>query len=99
MFAIYSSQKTLAIDESVFMVRKAYALPTVWGKILTESSGAKMKIQVYLGAADDMGGKGHAANIVLHLASSYLGQEYRLYMYNYYNSVHWNFTKWMERES
>lgn len=39
-----------------------------------------------MGVCDDLGGKGHAAN-VLRLMTNYCGKGHRLYMDNYYNSV------------
>ncbi|CAH2012125.1 unnamed protein product [Acanthoscelides obtectus] len=97
MFAIYSPQKNLSIDESMLLWRGRLLFRQyiknkkhkygVKFYLLTESNGTIMKLQIYTGAADDMGGKGHAANVVLHLASDYLDKGYSIYMDNYYNSV------------
>uniref|UniRef100_A0A1B6F8W5 PiggyBac transposable element-derived protein domain-containing protein n=1 Tax=Cuerna arida TaxID=1464854 RepID=A0A1B6F8W5_9HEMI len=36
---------------------------------------------------DDLGGKGHAGNVVLHLMRDFLNKGHSLYMDNFYNSV------------
>ncbi|KAJ8931231.1 hypothetical protein NQ314_015872 [Rhamnusium bicolor] len=54
--------------------------------LLTESSGTVLNIQIYTGVCDDIGGKEHAANVVLCLIANYSDKSHS-YMYNYYNSV------------
>ncbi|CAH1972902.1 unnamed protein product [Acanthoscelides obtectus] len=44
-------------------------------------------MQIYTGVLDDLGGKGHAANVVLHPMRNYWNKGYSPYMDNYYNSV------------
>lgn len=46
-----------------------------------------LRCLLYTGAADDLGGKGHAANIVLALMDGKLGKGYSIYMNNFYNST------------
>lgn len=45
-----------------------------------------IQFSVYIGVLDDLGGKGHAANVVLHLMSEKLNNGHALYMDNFYNS-------------
>lgn len=54
--------------------------------MLTEPHGLVLKFAVYVGVLDDLGGKGHAANVVLHLMSEKLNNGHALYMDNFYNS-------------
>jgi len=54
--------------------------------MLTESVGLVIKFAVYTGLLDDMGRKGHAANVVLHLMTEKLKNGHSLYMDNLYNS-------------
>lgn len=53
--------------------------------MLTEPQGLIIKFFVYVGVLDDLGGKGHAANVVLHLMSEKLNNDRALYMDNFYN--------------
>ncbi|CAH1966167.1 unnamed protein product [Acanthoscelides obtectus] len=55
--------------------------------LLTECDGTILKIQIYCGVFDDLGGKGHAANVVLNLLDNYCNNGYSVYMDNFYNSV------------
>jgi len=55
--------------------------------MLTEPSGLIVKFAVYTGILDDLGGKGHAANVVLHLMSEKLNNGHSVYMDNFYNSI------------
>ncbi|KAG5881484.1 hypothetical protein JTB14_026541 [Gonioctena quinquepunctata] len=97
MFTTYSPQKKLSIDDSMLLWRgRLMFRQYIKNKkhkygikfyLLTESTGTIMKIQIYTGAADDMGGERHATKIVLNLANNYLDQGYSLYMDNFYNSV------------
>ncbi|KAG5865753.1 PiggyBac transposable element-derived protein 4, partial [Gonioctena quinquepunctata] len=90
-------QKKLSIDDSMLLwqgrlmfrqyIKNKKDKYGIKFYLLTESNGTIMKIQIYTGAADDMGGKGHATKIVLNLANNYLDQGYSLYMDNFYNSV------------
>ncbi|XP_018578618.1 piggyBac transposable element-derived protein 4, partial [Anoplophora glabripennis] len=52
-----------------------------------ESNGTVLNMQIYTGVCDDLGGKGHAANVVLRLMTNYCDKGHSLYMDNYYNSV------------
>ncbi|KAG5894076.1 hypothetical protein JTB14_003933 [Gonioctena quinquepunctata] len=97
MFTTYSPQKKLSMDDSMLLWReKLMFRQYIKNKkhkygikfyLLTESTGTIMKIEIYTGAADDMGGERHATKIVLNLANNYLDQGYSLYMDNFYNSV------------
>jgi len=49
-------------------------------------NGLVLKFAIYVGVLDDLGGKGHAANMVLHLMSEKLNNGHALYMDNFYNS-------------
>ncbi|KAG5865977.1 hypothetical protein JTB14_011972 [Gonioctena quinquepunctata] len=97
MFTTYSPQKKLSIDDSMLLWRERLMFRQyiknkkhkygIKFYLLTESTGTIMKIEIYTGAADDMGGERHATKIVLNLANNYLDQGYSLYMDNFYNSV------------
>lgn len=54
--------------------------------MLTESKGFILNFAVYTGVTDDLGGVGHAANVVLHLTKNKLNLGHSLYMDNFYNS-------------
>nr|CAH7713333.1 unnamed protein product [Callosobruchus chinensis] len=82
MLATYSPQKTLAIDESMLLWRRRLMF-----RQYIKNEKHKYGIKYNTGAADNIGGKGHAVNIVIHLANNYLDQGYSLYMDNFYNSV------------
>jgi len=47
--------------------------------MLTELNGLIIKFAVYTGVLDDLGGKGHAANVVLHLMSEKLNNGHSMY--------------------
>lgn len=96
MEAIYVPQKQLSLDESMVLYRgrlvfrqyiknkrHKYGIKLY---VLTESSGLILKFAVYTGVTDDLGGTGHAANVVLHLMQNNLNKGYSLYMDNFYNS-------------
>ena len=53
---------------------------------LSDPHGLILKFLVYCGILDDMGGKGHSANVVLKLMERKLCKGHSLYMDNYYNS-------------
>jgi len=54
--------------------------------MITEPQGLILKFAVYTGALDEIGGKGHATNVVLHLMSEKFNNDHALYMDNFYNS-------------
>lgn len=96
MGEIYYPCKELSLDESMVLwrgrlvfrqyiknKRHKYGLKLY---LLTEPDGMVQKFAVYTGTLDDFGGKGHAANIVLHLMDQKLDVGHSLYMDNYYNS-------------
>lgn len=97
MDQLYCPGKELSIDESMVLWRgrlqfrqyiknkkHKYGLKLY---LLTEPNGMVLRCLLYTGAADDLGGKGHAANIVLALMEGKLGKGYSIYMDNFYNST------------
>jgi hypothetical protein len=93
---IYYPNKELCIDESMILWRgrlvfrqyiknkkHKYGIKLY---LLTEPDGTVLKICVYTGQMDDLGGKGHASNVVLHLMEGKLNVGHSIYMDNYYNS-------------
>lgn len=93
---IYYPSKELSLDESMVLWRGRLVFRQyiknkrhkygVKLYILTEPDGIIQKFAVYTGTLDDFGGKGHAANVVLHLMDQKLDVGHSLYMDNYYNS-------------
>lgn len=96
MNSIYYPKKELSLDESMVLwrgrlvfrqfihnKRHKYGIKLY---MLTEPGGLTLKFAVYTGVLDDMGGKGHAANVVLHLMAEKLNNGHSLYMDNFYNS-------------
>lgn len=96
MNSIYYPKKELLLDESMILwrgrlvfhqfihnKRHKYGIKLY---MLTELAGLTIKFAVYTGVLDDMGGKGHAANVVLHLMGEKLNNGHSLYMDNFYNS-------------
>ncbi|KAG5863278.1 hypothetical protein JTB14_015383 [Gonioctena quinquepunctata] len=53
---------------------------------MTTPTGLVQKIAVYTGMLDEIGGRGHAQKVVLHLMENKLNVGHHLYMDNYYNS-------------
>ena len=49
--------------------------------LLTEPDGTMLKASVYTGTLDGYGGKGHAANIVLHLTEEMLDVGHSLFIW------------------
>lgn len=96
MSKIFYPQRELSIDESMILWRGRLKFRQYiknkkhkYGiKIYTMSDphGLILKFIVYCGALDDLGGKGHSANVVLKLMQEKLGCGHSLYMDNYYNS-------------
>lgn len=97
MDSVYSPDKNLSIDESMLLWRGRLSFRQyiknkkhkygIKFYLLTESSGIVLNMLIYTGALDDLGGRGHAANVVLHLMRNYWDKGHSLYMDNYYNSV------------
>lgn len=96
MSDIYYTSKELSLDESMVLwrgrlvfrqyiknKRRKYAVKLY---LLTEPDGIVLKFAVYTGTLDDYGGKGHAANVVMHLLDQKLDVGHSVYMDNYYNS-------------
>lgn len=54
---------------------------------LCEPEGMIIRFMVYSGRMENLGGKGHSANVVLHLMRDFLGKGHALYIDNFYNSV------------
>lgn len=55
--------------------------------MLCDPHGLIMRFLIYCGILDDLGGTGHAANVVLNLMQGKLNCGHSLYMDNYYNSL------------
>lgn len=96
MNSIYYPKKELSLDESMVLWRgRLFFRQYIQNKrhkygiklyMLTKPSGLVIKFAVYTGINDDMGGKGHAANVVLHVMEEKLKNGHTLYMVNFYNS-------------
>jgi len=94
---IYYPNKELSLDESMVLWRgRLIFRQYIQNKrhkygvklyMLTEPNGLIIKFAVYTGILDDLGGKGHAANVVLHLMSEKLNNGHSIYMDNFYNSI------------
>jgi len=95
---IYYPSKELSLDESIVLWRGRLIFRQYiqnkchkYGVKLymhTEPNSLIIKFAVYTGILDDQGGKGHAANIVLHLVSEKLNNGHSIYMDNFYNSIY-----------
>lgn len=96
MNSVFYPGKELSLDESMVLWRgrlvfrqyiknkkHRYGIKLY---MLTTPNGIVLKFAVYTGVLDDMGGKGHAANVVLHLMNEKLDNGHSLYMDNFYNS-------------
>jgi hypothetical protein len=55
--------------------------------MLTEPNGLIIKFAVYTDILDDLGGKGYAANVILHIISEKLNNGHSIYMDNFYNCI------------
>lgn len=53
----------------------------------TEPHGVILRVRVYTGALDDIGGKGHTTKVVLNLLEDFLDSGHSIYMDNFYNSL------------
>lgn len=97
MSEVFYPDKELSLDESMILwrgrlsfrqyiknKRHKYGIKLY---VLTEPDGTILKFSVYTGQLDDFGGKGHAANVVLHLMDGFLDSGHSLYTDNFYNSV------------
>jgi hypothetical protein len=93
---LYNPKKELCIDESMILWRgrllfrqyiknkkHKYGIKLY---LLTEPDGTILKVCVYTGQVDDLGGKGHAEKVVFHLMEGKLNAGHSIYMDNYYNS-------------
>jgi hypothetical protein len=93
---IYYPKKELSLDESIVMwkgrltfrqyiqnKRHKYGIKLY---MLTEPQGLILKFAVYTGALDEIGGKGHATKVMLHLMSEKFNNGHALYMDNF---RHW----------
>lgn len=54
--------------------------------MLTEPNGLILNFAIYTGSKDNLGGKGHASKVVLHLLEDKLNNRHSFYMDNFYNS-------------
>lgn len=96
MRTVYYPQRELSLDESMVLWRgRLYFRQYIKGKkhkygiklyTLSEPHGLILKFLVYCGVLDDLGGKGHTANVVLNLMQDKLDKGHALLMDNYYNS-------------
>lgn len=96
MNEVYYPDKNLSLDESMVLWRGRLVFRQyiknkkhkygVKLYLLTEPDGTILKFKVYNGVLDDYGGKGHAANIVLHLTEEKLDVGHSIFLDNYYNS-------------
>ncbi|XP_046685000.1 piggyBac transposable element-derived protein 4-like [Homalodisca vitripennis] len=97
MRSIYYPSKEMSLDEAMILWRgRLQFRQYVKGKrhkygvklyTLCEPEGLIVRFMVYSGKMDDLGGKGHAGNVVLHLMRDFLNKGRALYMDNFYNSV------------
>ncbi|XP_025830429.1 piggyBac transposable element-derived protein 4-like [Agrilus planipennis] len=92
MEEIYYTDKNLSLDlwrgrlsfrQYIKNKRHKYGIKLY---VLTEPDGTILKFAVYTGQLHDFGGKGHAANVVLHLMEGLLDVGQAVYMDSYYNS-------------
>lgn len=97
MDSVYYPQKKLCIDEGMVLWRgRLYFRQYIKGKrhkygiklySLCDPHGLIIRFFMYCGQLDDLGGVGHAANVVLKLMQGKLNCGHSLFMDNYYNSV------------
>jgi hypothetical protein len=93
---VYYSGKELSLNESMVLWRgRLLFRQFIQNKhhkygiklyMLTEPNGIIIKFAVYTGASGDLGGKGHSANVVLHLMEEKLNTGHSIFMDNFYNS-------------
>lgn len=96
MRELYYPDKNLSLDESMVLwrgrllfrqyisnKRHRYGLKLY---MLTEPNGLILRFTVYTGQLDELGGKGHAEKVVMHLVKDYLNKGHSIFMDNYYNS-------------
>ncbi|KAG5878336.1 hypothetical protein JTB14_035263 [Gonioctena quinquepunctata] len=96
MAEIYYPCQQLSLDESMVLWRGRLSFRQFiknkkhkYGMklyIMTTPTGLVQKIAVYSGMLDEIGGRGHAQKVVLHLMENKLNVGHHLYMDNYYNS-------------
>lgn len=96
MLEIYYPDKNLSLDESMVLWRGRLMFRQYMKNkkhkygvklyLVTGPDSTVLKFCVYTGILDDYGGKGHAANIVLHLTEEKLDVGHAIYLDNYYNS-------------
>lgn len=96
MLVTYYPGQELSIDEAMMLWRgRLHFRQYIKGKkhkygiklyILTEPNSLALKTLVYTGKHDELGGKGHASNVVNYLMNEKLHNGHSLYMDNYYNS-------------
>ncbi|KAG5866929.1 hypothetical protein JTB14_019776 [Gonioctena quinquepunctata] len=96
MAEIYYPCQQLSLDESMVLWRGRLSFRQFiknkkhkYGMklyIMTTPTGLVQKIVVYTGMLDEIGGRGHAQKVVLHLMENKLNVGHHLYMDNYYNS-------------
>lgn len=96
MAEIYYPCQQLSLDESMVLWRGRLSFRQyIKNKkhkygiklyILTTPSGLILMIAVYTGMLDEIGGRGHAKKVVLHLMENKFNVGHHLYMDNYYNS-------------
>ncbi|XP_046666746.1 piggyBac transposable element-derived protein 4-like [Homalodisca vitripennis] len=93
---VYYPGKELSLDEAMVLWRgRLIFRQYIKGKrhkygiklyTLCEPGGLILRFLVYSGSLSDLGGKGHATKVVLHLMRGKLNHGHSLYMDNFYNS-------------
>ncbi|KAK9711492.1 Transposase IS4 [Popillia japonica] len=96
MLEVYYPGKEQSLDESMVLWRgllqfrqyiknkkHKYSIKLY---MLTNPDGLVNKVAIYTGMLDEMGGRGHAQKVVLHLLQGKLNEGHHVYMDNYYNS-------------
>lgn len=93
---IYYPSKELSLDEAMVLWRgRLIFRQYIKGKrhkygiklyTLCEPGGLILRFVVYSGSLSNLGGKGHATKVVLHLMKGKLNHGHSLYMDNFYNS-------------
>lgn len=97
MNTIYYPGKNLSLDESMVLWRGRLLFRQyiknkrhkygVKFYILAEPDGLPLKIAIYTGQLDELGGSGHTQKVVMHLMKEKLNVGHSLFMDNFYNSI------------
>lgn len=91
MDSVFSPGRELSINESIILWRgKLQCRKNKYGMklyVLAETDGLAMKLILYAGATDNVGGVGHADRVVHSLIEGRTGIGHAVYADNFYNSV------------